>query len=199
MPLDLTGISPYFDSPGVSLPQSPPPSCQVKRAAYIIRHSNIYANDFDYTQYIQPFTEKVFNFGAQRPNFSVIPELAFLTNWSTPITNSSLQLEKVTSSGAVAARVLGKAIAGQYSDLLQISSNLSAFNIWSSSASRDTNTAITFTEGLLGRVPATNISANTGLNLITVSEDKNLSANTLVPHVRLRSVRLEDFLNLFIL
>ena len=41
----LAGISPYFDSPGVHLDPSPPEGCHVSKATYLVRHSNIYAND----------------------------------------------------------------------------------------------------------------------------------------------------------
>ena len=41
----LAGISPYFDSPGVHLDPSPPEGCHVSEATYLVRHSNIYAND----------------------------------------------------------------------------------------------------------------------------------------------------------
>ena len=41
----LAGIAPYFDSPGVQLDPNPPAGCVVTKAAYMIRHSNIYAND----------------------------------------------------------------------------------------------------------------------------------------------------------
>ncbi|KAK7688366.1 hypothetical protein QCA50_008738 [Cerrena zonata] len=180
----LAGISPYFDSPGVSLPKDPPSSCHVERAAYIIRHSNIYANDFDYEQYIQPFTQKVFDFGSQRSNFSAIPQLAFLANWSTPITNASEQVEQLTPSGASSAQALGKVLSGQYSDLIQNLSNTSAFNVWTASAARDIDSAGPFVEGLFGKT-ATLVNGTTnvtGPNLVRTSENETLSANTLVPH-----------------
>lgn len=41
----LAGIAPYFDSPGVQLDPSPPDGCTVTKATYIVRHSNIFAND----------------------------------------------------------------------------------------------------------------------------------------------------------
>ena len=41
----LAGISPYFDSPGVQLDPTPPDGCTVSKSTYIVRHSNIYAND----------------------------------------------------------------------------------------------------------------------------------------------------------
>lgn len=41
----LAGIGPYFDAPGVRLNPYPPSGCAVKKAVYMIRHSNIYAND----------------------------------------------------------------------------------------------------------------------------------------------------------
>lgn len=184
--LDLAGISPYFDSPGVSLPKQPPPSCHVRTAAYIIRHSNIYANDFDYEQYIQPFTQKVFDFGSQRQNFSALPQLAFLANWSTPITNATEQVEKLTPSGETSAQALGKLIAGLYPQLIETASNASVFNVWTSEAERAIDSATPFIEGLFGKSPnvQNTTATSAGPTLVRVSDNETLSANTLVPHVR---------------
>ncbi|CAL1697231.1 unnamed protein product [Somion occarium] len=182
----LAGISPYFDSPGVSLPKQPPPSCHVRTAAYIIRHSNIYANDFDYEQYIQPFTQKVFDFGSQRQNFSALPQLAFLANWSTPITNATEQVEKLTPSGETSAQALGKLIAGLYPQLIETASNASVFNVWTSEAERAIDSATPFIEGLFGKSPnvQNTTATSAGPTLVRVSDNETLSANTLVPHVR---------------
>ena len=47
------GIAPYFDSPGVDLDPTVPDSCTIQRAAYLVRHSSIYGNDYDYENVIQ--------------------------------------------------------------------------------------------------------------------------------------------------
>jgi hypothetical protein len=42
---DLSGTSPYFNSPGVGLTAGVPPGCSVTAATYLVRHADIYAND----------------------------------------------------------------------------------------------------------------------------------------------------------
>jgi hypothetical protein len=49
----LSGIAPYFEDP--QRDSKPPQGCNVTRAAYLIRHAAIYANDFDYEEYIEPW------------------------------------------------------------------------------------------------------------------------------------------------
>ncbi|KAH9435234.1 hypothetical protein MCOR02_004184 [Pyricularia oryzae] len=50
----LAGIAPYFEP--LDPPRSPdaPQGCTVTRAAYLSRHAAIYANDFDYEEYMGP-------------------------------------------------------------------------------------------------------------------------------------------------
>ena len=51
----LAGNSPYFepvDNPGRQ--PDPPRGCSVTRAAYLVRHAAINANDFDYEEYLEP-------------------------------------------------------------------------------------------------------------------------------------------------
>lgn len=55
----LAGISPYFESP--LLDPRAPQGCNVTRASMLVRHAAIYANDFDWEEYIEPFVEKLGN------------------------------------------------------------------------------------------------------------------------------------------
>ena len=57
----LAGIAPYFEPSDPPLDPNPPQGCNVTRAAYLVRHAAIYANDFDYEEYIEPFTDKLKN------------------------------------------------------------------------------------------------------------------------------------------
>ncbi|KAI0363119.1 phosphoglycerate mutase-like protein [Pilatotrama ljubarskyi] len=168
----LAGIAPYFDSPGVQLDPSPPDGCSVTKATYIVRHSNIYANDFDYETYLSPFLEKLANF-SDRSVFTQTPDLAFLANYTSPITNETEQLEKMTPSGGEAAAAFAGVIKQTYADLLNSTvSQAGAFRIWAASASRDVDTAKSFIQGL-----------GNNASLVVVNEGENDSADSLTPHI----------------
>ncbi|KAI0675650.1 phosphoglycerate mutase-like protein [Trametes maxima] len=164
----LAGIAPYFDSPGVQLDPSPPLGCTATKATYIIRHSNIYANDFDYETYLSPFLSKLGNY-SDKSVFSRSPDLAFLANYTSPITNETEQLEKVTPSGLDAATALARVIKQTYPHLLNSSSG--AYKVWAASASRDVDTANAFIKGL-----------GNNATLVVVNEGVNDSADSLTPH-----------------
>ncbi|KAI8996454.1 phosphoglycerate mutase-like protein [Trametes punicea] len=167
----LAGISPYFDSPGVQLNPTPPDGCSVTKATYIVRHSNIYANDFDYETYLSPFLSKIGNF-LNRSLFTMTPELAFLANYTSPITNATQQIERMTPSGGEAAAAFAGVIRNLYPTLLNGSaSQADAFRIWAASASRDVDTANAFIQGL-----------GNNATLVVVNEGENDSADSLTPH-----------------
>ncbi|KAI0642074.1 histidine phosphatase superfamily [Trametes meyenii] len=164
----LAGIAPYFDSPGVQLDPSPPIGCTATMAAYMIRHSNIYANDFDYETYLSPFLSKLANY-SDKSVFSRSRDLAFLANYSSPITNETAQLERVTPSGLDAATAFAAVIKQAYPNLFN--SSLGEYKIWAASASRDVDTANAFIKGLRNNA-----------TLVTVNEGANDSADSLTPH-----------------
>ncbi|KAH9851950.1 phosphoglycerate mutase-like protein [Lenzites betulinus] len=167
----LAGIAPYFDSPGVQLDPSPPDGCSVTKATYIVRHSNIYANDFDYETYLSPFLEKLANY-TNKPAFKTSPDLAFLASYSSPITNETEQIEKMTPSGGDAAAAFAGVIQSTYPNLLNsTTSQAGAFRVWAASASRDVDTASSFISGL-----------GNNATLVTVNEGENDSADSLTPH-----------------
>ncbi|KAK6434973.1 hypothetical protein LTR95_008841 [Oleoguttula sp. CCFEE 5521] len=55
----LAGIAPYFEPADPPRDPSPPHGCKVMKAAYLVRHAAINANDFDYESYLEPFTQKL--------------------------------------------------------------------------------------------------------------------------------------------
>ncbi|KDQ62133.1 hypothetical protein JAAARDRAFT_189502 [Jaapia argillacea MUCL 33604] len=165
----LTGIGPYFDAPGVQLNPSPPSQCVVSKATYLVRHSNIYANAFDYKTFLGPFLQKLGNV-TDKSIFSKSSNLTFLANYTSPVTNTTEQIEKMTPSGGQAAKAFGGVIRNLYPNLLQPTNN-GSFRVWSASASRDMDTTRAFIEGL-----------SNGAQLVEVYEGENDSADSLTPH-----------------
>jgi acid phosphatase len=168
---DLSGDSPYFNSPGVGLTAAVPTGCSVTRATYLIRHSDIFANDFEFENTLSPFLQKLGNF-TDRSVFNNDSSLAFLSNWTSPYTDPEEQIEKVTDLGKVDAGALGALIAQRHKDILGGSSQ---FKVWTADASRDQDTAHAFIEGF--NMTFSNIS------LVVVDEGEEQAANTLTPHV----------------
>lgn len=185
---DLAGISPYFNSPGVSLDASPPDSCTVASATYLIRHSNIYANDFDYENTLAPFISKLANFSSKGDfvNQSALAQFAFLANWTSPITNETEQVEKLTPSGADSATAFGQIVRALYPTLLPSPANFtgnSSYNIWTSESERTIATANAFITGMFPGSIGINSTTPSGISLVVVPEGEDESANSLTPHV----------------
>jgi acid phosphatase len=51
----LSAAAQPFDPLDPPSDSAPPQGCHVTRAAYLVRHAAIYANDYDYDSYIEPF------------------------------------------------------------------------------------------------------------------------------------------------
>ncbi|CAF1293391.1 unnamed protein product [Adineta steineri] len=168
----LSGISPYFDSNANELSPDPPQGCIVDKAIYLVRHGSIYANDYDYNNTIYPFLQRLQNF-SKRADFSKATDLAFLVHWTSPISNSNLEVEKLTESGSKEAFTLGTQLAQRYSNLILKSKN-KLFKIWASAANRTKESASALLAGLGKRQGVTD-------EIITVSEEKNQGANTFSP------------------
>ncbi|OJJ31365.1 hypothetical protein ASPWEDRAFT_118605 [Aspergillus wentii DTO 134E9] len=160
----LAGISPYFTSQDPPLNPSPPQGCKVTRAAYLIRHAAIYANDFDYETYIEPFVEKLHN---TSQNWSSTTDLQFLSNWTAPIDEE--HLEKITRVGMQEAMTLGKSVKKRYSDLK------TPAKIWSSTSERTVKTAQGFISGYTN-------NHTSRVDLKKVEEGKSTGADSLTPY-----------------
>lgn len=159
----LAGTAPPFDPQDPATDPAPPQGCNVTRAAYLVRHAAIYANDFDYEEYIEPFIQKLSNTSVK---WSSIPSLSFLSTWEAPISDG--ELEMLTRSGKLEATNLGVDIAQRYQNLRTPN------KIWTSTAERTVKTAQSFSNGMADDASE--------IEIVQVYEGKNDSANSLTPY-----------------
>ncbi|KHN98480.1 Histidine acid phosphatase, eukaryotic [Metarhizium album ARSEF 1941] len=158
----LAGIAPYYEPADPPRDPNPPQGCAVTRAAYLVRHAAINANDFDYEQYLQPFLEKL---GNSTVDWSKIPQLSFLATWEAP---SFGEQELLTRTGKVEAGQLGLSISYRYPKLRLPQ------RVWTSSAERTVQSARGFVRGL-------EMDDNT-INVVEISEGKEAGADSLTPY-----------------
>lgn len=160
----LGGVSPYFE------PQDPPASpdapqgCTVTRAAYLIRHAAIYANDFDYEEYMEPFISKWQNH--TNIDWAKIPALNFLADWTAPI--SEAEQELLTRVGRVEATQLGVDLTFRYPNL-RIPKR-----IWTSSAERTLKSAQSLVRGFQEN--------DNEIGVVAIYESDEAGANSLTPY-----------------
>ncbi|KAJ9654318.1 hypothetical protein H2198_006616 [Neophaeococcomyces mojaviensis] len=159
----LAGIAPYFEPQDPPRDPSPPQGCNVTRAAYLVRHAAINANDFDYEEYLEPFIEKYKN--NTNVNWASIPQLSFLQNWVPP---QLTEQELLTRTGKLEAAQLGVTVSYKYPNLR------SPQRVWASTAERTVKSAEGFIRGL-------EVDDNQ-INLVQVYEGKQAGADTLTPY-----------------
>ncbi|KAF2157348.1 phosphoglycerate mutase-like protein [Myriangium duriaei CBS 260.36] len=163
----LSGIAPYFEPEDPPFDPAPPQGCNVTRAAYLVRHAAIIANDFDYESYIEPFVKKI---NASRGNSSIdwnrSHTLAFLSTWTSPISDSDI--EKLSKVGELEAMKLGVDIYARYPDFKQPQ------QVWTSTAERTERSAKSFVEGLAIKDNVTSV--------VSVSEAEEEGADSLTPY-----------------
>ncbi|KAK8189403.1 histidine phosphatase superfamily [Phyllosticta capitalensis] len=159
----LAGIAPYFDPQDPPLDPAPPQGCSVTRAAYLVRHAAIYANDFDYESYIEPFVQKLANTSA---DFSASPELSFLKSWKSPIADDDE--EKLTKIGTLEAMSLGVELARRYPGFKL------PRKMWASTAERTVKSAQALMSGLDHRGNET--------QLVQIYESEESGADSLTPY-----------------
>ncbi|KAL1296904.1 hypothetical protein AAFC00_004516 [Neodothiora populina] len=166
----LAGVAPYFEPESPAFDPAPPQGCNVTRAAYLVRHAAIFANDFDYETYIEPFVEKLV--ASQQSNSSVDwsrsseAALRFLSDWQSPI--SDAESEKLTKIGQLEAFKLGIDVGDRYPDLADPS------RVWTSTAERTVRSADSFISGIATSPNET--------QLIQVSEGEEEGADSLTPY-----------------
>lgn len=159
----LAGTAPPFDPLDPPLDPSPPQGCNVTRAAYLVRHAAIFANDFDYETYIEPFVQKLSN---TTVNWTTIPTFSFLSTWQNPITDA--EQEMLTRAGKLEATKLGVDIAQRYQALR------TPEKIWTSTAERTVKSAKSLTQGLADDA--------SDIQVIEISEGEEEGANSLTPY-----------------
>lgn len=133
----LTGIAPYFEPQDPPASPDAPPGCTARRAAYLVRHAAIYANDFDYEEYIESFVKKL---GNTTVDWTKVPELSFLAGWQPPISDEEVSL--LTRVGRLEATQLGVDLNFRYPNFSVPK------QIWTSSASRTVKSAKSLARGL---------------------------------------------------
>ncbi|KAK2601766.1 hypothetical protein QQS21_004650 [Conoideocrella luteorostrata] len=158
----LTGIAPYHEPADPALDPNPPQGCSVTRAAYLVRHAAINANDFDYETYLEPFLHKL---GNSTVDWSKIPQLSFLATWEAP---SFSEQELLTRTGKVEAAQLGLSISYRYPKLRLPQ------RVWTSTAERTVQSA-------RGLVRALEMDDNT-INVVEIPEGKKQGADSLTPY-----------------
>ncbi|RDW68308.1 phosphoglycerate mutase-like protein [Coleophoma crateriformis] len=159
----LAGTTPTWEPLDPPTDPAPPQGCNVTRAAYLVRHAAIFANDFDYETYIEPFVQKL---GNTTEDWTKIPVLSFLATWQNPITDA--EQEMLTRAGKLEATKLGVDIAQRYQSLRTPN------KIWTSTAERTVKSAKSLVYGL-----ADDLS---DIDVIEVSEGEKEGANSLTPY-----------------
>lgn len=159
----LAGIAPYFEPADPPLDPKPAQGCNVTRASYLVRHAAIYANDFDFEEYIEPFTDKLKNTSV---DWSKAGPLSFLSTWQTPISDD--ELEKLTKVGQLEAFQLGVDVKQRYQGFKQPK------KVWTSTAERTEKTTDSFIEGLAEK--------SNGTRKVSIAESKEAGADSLTPY-----------------
>lgn len=157
----LAGISPYFEVP--LLDPRPPQGCNVSRASMLVRHAAIYANDFDWEEYIEPFVDKLRN---TTVNWRGAGPLAFLEKWQSPISDE--ELEDLTTVGRLESYKLGVDVRLRYPTLRDPS------KVWTSTAERTELSASSFIDGL--------VASSNKTQRISVQENAAAGADSLTPY-----------------
>lgn len=158
----LAGIAPYFEPSDPPRDPSPPQGCTVEKAAYLVRHAAINANDFDYETYLEPFTDKLEN---TTVDWSKIPELSFLSKWTPP---SLKEQEKVTRTGKLEAAQLAVQLSYRYNSLKLPQ------RVWASTAERTVASAEGFIRGYE--------PDDDQINMVEIYEGKKSGADSLTPY-----------------
>ncbi|KAG6009780.1 hypothetical protein E4U21_001210 [Claviceps maximensis] len=158
----LAGIAPYFEPADPPRDPKPPQGCSVTRAAYLVRHAAINANDFDYESYLEPFLHKL---GNTSLDWAKIPQLSFLATWESP---SLAEQELLTRTGKVEAAQLGLSISYRYPKLRLPQ------RVWTSTAERTVMSAKNLVRGL-------EMDERT-INVVEIAEGKEEGADSLTPY-----------------
>lgn len=158
----LAGIAPYFEPESPLLDPKPAQGCNVTRATYLVRHAAIFANDFDYETYIEPFTDKLKN---TTVDWQRAGPLRFLSTWESPI--SEEELEDLTKIGQLQSYKLGVDVSLRYPGLKKPA------KVWTSTAERTVLSAASFVDGL---------SRSNETQTVEIPESKAEGADSLTPY-----------------
>ncbi|OTA99359.1 hypothetical protein M426DRAFT_325223 [Hypoxylon sp. CI-4A] len=161
----LGGVAPYFEPQDPTTSPSAPQGCTASRAVYLSRHAAIYANDYDYEAYIDPFVSKLEN-NTGAVDWTKVPALSFLADWTAPLSDAESEL--LTRVGKLEAAQLGVTLSFRYPNLKLPS------RIWTSSAERTVKSAQSLARGL-------ELDENE-INVVSIYESEEAGANSLTPY-----------------
>ncbi|KAK7756255.1 hypothetical protein SLS62_001850 [Diatrype stigma] len=163
----LGGVAPYFEPQDPPASPSPPQGCTPAKAAYLSRHAAIYANDYDYEEYIEPFVSKLENHTAgAADSWSTIPALSFLAQWTAPLSDAEQEL--LTRVGKLEAAQLGVTLSFRYPGLKPPA------RIWTSSAERTFESARALVRGFE--------TGEDQVRVVSVYESEEAGADSLTPY-----------------
>ncbi|KAK6062980.1 Acid phosphatase PHO1 [Seiridium cupressi] len=160
----LGGIAPYFEPQDPAASPEPPQGCTADRAAYLSRHAAIFANDYDYEEYIEPFISKWQNHTGI--DWAKIPTLNFLANWSPAVSESEEEI--LTRVGKLEATELGVDLSFRYPNLRLPQ------RVWTSSAERTYKSAQALVRGFE--------TDDDTINVVSIYESKEAGADSLTPY-----------------
>ncbi|XXH04330.1 hypothetical protein Hte_010744 [Hypoxylon texense] len=160
----LGGVAPYFEPQDPPASPASPQGCTTERAVYLSRHAAIYANDYDFEEYIDPFISKLENNTAV--DWTKVPALSFLAGWTAPMSDAEQEL--LTRVGRLEAAQLGVTLSFRYPTLKLPS------RVWTSSAERTVKSAESFVRGL-------ELDDNE-MNVVSIYESEEAGANSLTPY-----------------
>ncbi|GAA6055289.1 hypothetical protein JCM3770_004821 [Rhodotorula araucariae] len=197
----MSGIAPYHDAPRANI--QPPPQCKVAAAAFLVRHSSIYANDDEFEDFMQPFIARVES--AQRRGVRVPSSspLCFLTHWRSQVDDSVL--EEITEPGKEDAHAFGKRFRQLYGPLMppkhlgrdkkkkgkkgkgEVGDEgkvKTSFKVWSASSDRDIETSKAWVRGAFPHWQEGKDGEGDGqfVQLVAVKNKDRNWANSLTPH-----------------
>lgn len=160
----LGGIAPYFEPQDPQSSPDVPQGCTAERSAYLVRHAAIYANDFDFEEYIEPFLEKLEN--NTGIEWSKTPYLNFLAEWDAPISDAEVSI--LTRVGRLESTRLGVDLQFRYPNLRLPK------KVWTSSAERTYKSAQSLVRGLE--------TEDDTMNVLSIYESKESGADSLTPY-----------------
>ncbi|CDZ97842.1 Multiple inositol polyphosphate phosphatase [Phaffia rhodozyma] len=189
----LSAISPFFlpEQAVASLPEN----CNLTRAALLVRHSAILANDEEWDETMKPFVDKLKKIPKSEFPQDKSHPWHFLNTWKSHI--SRKDLEVLSDRGKDDSYAFGKMIRSAYGSLFppvikkKSSSSSSSrkstrvsYKVWSASSARDIDTSKSYIRGAFPTIQSGPDGTGDGeqVELIEVPNHEKSWERSLTPH-----------------
>ncbi|RDW69216.1 hypothetical protein BP6252_08236 [Coleophoma cylindrospora] len=151
-PLHYAGANcPYFPGPDVfDIPYEVPEGCTVQQASYIVRHGSRFPDSGSYNGWVT--IQKKIQAAMAQPGFNATGSLAFIPDWHTVLTDTTLQMSQESMTGYKEAHDLGYQLRTRYPDFYEDGND---YMVWANqyaapiNESRVVQTAQAFLQGYL--------------------------------------------------